>query len=146
MDLTGFLREPSPVIITRSPKGGHRRRPDQVSTSSGPVTRFRNGTGIITRPKHGDTGWCHEESLVYNANHGPLEGWYKIRDYQVLKAIQTETPDWRVMPEHFYRGQEFAMLPPVLPTIEVFTSKIKTSVTYRHDHTRRINTGRAGFR
>jgi hypothetical protein len=104
IDLYMFLREPTPVIVTKPLKAEGHGHLDSVSVLVGPVTKFRAGGDEIDDPKHGDTGWCHEELLIYNSVYG-LEGWYKVRDYQVLKALCTGSPDWRVMPGHFYEGR-----------------------------------------
>jgi hypothetical protein len=50
---------------------------------------------FITRPKHGDSGWCGGELYIYNGIYG-LPGWLKLDQYQKLKSVLTGKCDWRV--------------------------------------------------
>jgi len=58
---------------------------------------------MVTDAVHGMSGWRDGELFIYNGRWGTL-GWYRLKDYQVLKVILTGKPDFRVMPRSFYEG------------------------------------------
>lgn len=75
------------------------------------VTHHHNGQSLIKNPIHGMSGWRNGTLLIYN-NKWDKAGWYRERDYQMLKVIGTGNADWRVMPMSFYETYYVAPLPP----------------------------------
>lgn len=97
--LSRYFTYPTPLITVVA--GGPKKRGRQPIEEKKEVTEHRDGGPIITNPSHGKSGWFNGVLVIFN-NDGTDSGWYKLADYQALKVIKTNRPDFRIMPEHYY--------------------------------------------